>query len=105
MRTSRAKLEKMSNTQVVVFHMDGCPACREYLPRFRRVAVKYRPFVAIKAANVSRTSNHAVANKYKIDSVPTTLILNAQDAVLKRYTGALDAKSIEQIFAVALREP
>jgi thiol-disulfide isomerase/thioredoxin len=92
-----------STKQVVVFHMDGCPACHDYLPRFRRIAVKYRPFLAIKAANISVPSNATVADKYKIAAAPTTLVLDAEDKVLKRYKGALDAKSIEAIFVEALK--
>jgi thioredoxin-like negative regulator of GroEL len=93
-----------SANQVVVFHMDGCSACYEYLPRFRRVAVKYRPFLSIKAANISAAANAGTANKYKITAAPTTLILDAEGAVLKRYKGALDVKSIEAIFVEALKK-
>jgi thiol-disulfide isomerase/thioredoxin len=92
-----------SAKQVVVFHMNGCPACHEYLPRFRRIAVKYRAFVPIKSANISIASNVATADKYKIKAAPTTLILDASDKVVRRYTGALDAKAIEEIFTEALK--
>jgi thiol-disulfide isomerase/thioredoxin len=83
--------------------MDGCPACHDYLPRFRRIAVKYRPFLSIKAANISVASNAATADKYKIKAAPTTLILDAADKVLKRYPGALDTKAIEEVFTEALK--
>jgi thiol-disulfide isomerase/thioredoxin len=92
-----------STKQVVVFHMDGCPACHDYLPRFRRIAVKYRPFIAIKAANISVPSNQEAANKYKIVAAPTTLILDVEGKVLSRSKGALDAKAIEAIFTEALK--
>ena len=67
-----------SGKAVVVFHMTGCHACHDYLPRFKRVAVKYRPFVDIKQVNISHAANQDAADKYKINAAPTTVILDAK---------------------------
>ena len=93
----------MSTKTVAVFYQDGCPACHEYLPRFRRVAVKYRPFVAIKGANMAKPESHAAADQYKIKAAPTTLILDAAGRVLRREEGALDEATIEAIFVEAVK--
>lgn len=92
-----------SAKQVVVFYQDGCPACHDYLPKFRRVAVKYRPFVAIKGVNMAKRESLAAADQYKIKAAPTTLILDAAGKVLRREEGSLDVAAIELIFAEAVR--
>jgi thiol-disulfide isomerase/thioredoxin len=57
--------------QVVVFHQSGCPACAEYLPRFRRVAVKYRAHLNIQTPNVDRSDKRIqdAAIAYKINAI------------------------------------
>lgn len=89
--------------QVVVFYQDGCPACHEYVPRFRRIAVKYRNHLNIQVANlnraVKRVQDAAVA--YKITGVPTTLVLDPGDKVIKRKVGAITDRQIEALLASA----
>jgi thiol-disulfide isomerase/thioredoxin len=94
----------MSKNQVVVFHADGCPACHDYLPRFKRIAVKYRPFISIKSGNVSRASKEIqeAADKYKIKNVPTTLILNERGEVIKKAIGSLENAEITKLFEAAI---
>jgi len=90
-----------SDKIVVVFHSDDCPHCKTYLPLFRRVAVKYRPFIAIKSVKVI-AANIALLDKYKIDAFPTTCILSADsEKVLKRAVGALDERQIAALFEKA----
>jgi thiol-disulfide isomerase/thioredoxin len=90
--------------QVVVFHQSGCPACSEYLPRFKRVAVQYRSHLNIQMPNLSRADkrieNAAIA--YKIHAAPTTLVLDANDKVLKRAVGALPETQITKLFEFAI---
>ena len=89
--------------QVIVFHQNGCPACHNYLPRFRRKAVKYRAFVNIQLANISRNQKALVAaDKYKVKAVPTTVVLDASDKLIKKIEGAIDdAKIVELLESAA----
>lgn len=91
-----------SDKTVVVFHMHGCPACSDYMPRFRRVAVKYRPFVAIKHMMLSKTTEAAM-DRYKIRAFPTTAILDANEKLIKKVEGSLPAAEITQIFEQAAK--
>jgi thiol-disulfide isomerase/thioredoxin len=91
-----------SNKTVVVFHMSGCHACADYMPRFRRVAVKYRPFVAIKTANISLAAGGKAADEYKIKAAPTTCILAADGKILKKVEGSIAVAEIEKIFRAAI---
>lgn len=89
--------------QVVVFHQSGCPACSEYLPRFRQIAVLYRAHLNIQTPNLNRADKRIqdAAITYKITAVPTTLVLDADDKVLKRATGALPKAQITKLFEFA----
>jgi thiol-disulfide isomerase/thioredoxin len=89
--------------QVVVFHQSGCPACAEYLPRFRRVAVKYRAHLNIQTPNVDRSDKRIqdAAIAYKINAAPTTLVLDQNDKVLKRSIGALTEAQLTKLFEFA----
>jgi thioredoxin-related protein len=91
-----------SDKTVVVFHMHGCPACSDYLPRFRRVAVKYRPFVAIKQVILSK-GTEAEMDRYKIRAFPTTVILDATGKAIKKVEGSMPAGEIAKIFEQAAK--
>lgn len=92
--------------QVVVFHMSNCPACKRYLPRFKRQAVKYRAFLNIQTVNVSTADKRIqdAAQKFEIKAVPTTLVLDEKDNILKRLVGDVDDKKIEALLASAAGE-
>jgi thiol-disulfide isomerase/thioredoxin len=89
-----------SDKIVVVFHADDCHFCHDYLPRFRRVAVKYRAFVAIKSVKLT-DKNMELLNRYKIGGFPSTCILAADESLIKKVEGAIDEKAIEKLFEKA----
>lgn len=91
--------------QVVVFHQHGCPACAEYLPRFRRIAPKYRAFLNVQIANLDRADRRIqdAAMAFKITGVPTTLVLDANDKVVKRSVGAVTDEQIVKLFEFAAK--
>lgn len=89
---------KKSN-QVVVFYQDGCPACHEYVPRFKRIAVKYRGHLNIQVVNLNRAVKRVqdAAIVFKITSIPTTLVLDANDQELQRKIGAISDAQIAKL--------
>jgi thiol-disulfide isomerase/thioredoxin len=95
----------MAQNQVVVFHQTSCSACEDYLPRFKRIAVKYRAHLNIQIANLNRADRRIqdAASTYKISGVPTTLVLDATDKVIKRMVGAISDKQIESLFTFATK--
>lgn len=95
-------MSQKCDKQIVVFSADGCHACHDYLPRFRRIAVKYRAFIDIKSGNISKTGSiQEIADKYKIKAVPTTLVLSTDGEVLHRYVGGIEDKKIVKMFEEA----
>lgn len=91
----------MTSPAVLVFVMQGCGACSEYMPRFSRVV---RPFhqrglpVHIIDVNADKRSV-AFADRLKIKSTPTTLVMGRRGAV--RREGAIPDSEIKKILEQA----
>jgi thiol-disulfide isomerase/thioredoxin len=92
--------------QVIVFHAKHCGPCIEYLPRFKRLAVKYRAHLHIRTPDLDiadkRIQDAAIA--FKITGTPTTLVLDANDKVLKRKVGGITDAGIERLLKFAAGE-
>jgi thiol-disulfide isomerase/thioredoxin len=94
-----------SDKTVVVFHMAGCSACDDYMPKFKRVAVKYRNHVPIKHVHYTgrNAATEAMLDKYKIEGFPTTVILDAKEKAILKVEGSLPVAEITKIFEQAAR--
>jgi thiol-disulfide isomerase/thioredoxin len=91
-----------SDKTVVVFHMTGCSHCTEYLPLFKRVAVKYRNHVPIKHVHYKGGST-TMLDKYGIEGFPTTIIIDAKEKLIKKAEGALSVADVTAIFEQAAK--
>ena len=96
-----------STKVVAVFTMPGCPACKEYLPRFKAEGFKHLMALGqrnILHIDISDTDKKATgfADKYKIEATPTTLVFSATGKVLKKVEGAIPNQQIAELFAFAL---
>ncbi len=86
----------MQGPAVVLFIQAGCPACHEFLPRFKRVAEPYRQCgVKVYAPDLAKDSRAAeMADKYKIKATPTMLVFSKSGRATK-IEGAVDDSRIE----------
>jgi thiol-disulfide isomerase/thioredoxin len=90
-----------SDKTVVVFHMTGCSACIDYMPKFKRVAVKYRNHVAIKHVHYTGGKDTEMLDRYKIRAFPTTVILDAAEKTITKVEGSISVAEITKIFEQA----
>ena len=96
-------LRAMANS-VLVFHQgETCPACKEYLPRFRKLAEPYKSKIDIRSINLNKADKAVqdAGQKFKIAAVPTTLVLGANDKVLRKAIGNVDNVKIAKLLAFA----
>lgn len=91
----------MSRVAVIVFHLPGCEACAEYVPRFERAAAPLRGQVPIYVLDANAPQNQAVADRFGVAAVPCTLVLRQPHGVLRR-EGALHDDEIAWVLAVAV---
>jgi thioredoxin-like negative regulator of GroEL len=85
---------------IIVWGQDGCPACSEYVPRFRRVANRYQrclPSVVVDAEKFERAANH-----YRIRETPTTMISRYGRRSLYSISGAAGEGEIDKLFQYAM---
>lgn len=96
---------------IVVFAMDGCHHCHEYLPRFQKMVGRFQakgwPFVvydgnapepgSIPVLIVDGASMHPtiveLADRHQVDGMPTTLVMpRAREAM--KLEGAVDDREL-----------
>lgn len=90
-----------TNAVVVVFHMKGCPACEEHVPRFEAVAQQVAgpvPFYVLDVAKESKAADY-----YGVKNVPVTMVLRRPVGAV-RMEGALSEGQIVELFDIAKRE-
>jgi hypothetical protein len=69
---------------VLVFVMEGCGACEEYVPRLQRVATPLLQQglpILIYMADDPRPTVQSMMNAYNIQATPTTVVLRLQQGV------------------------
>lgn len=92
-----------SRVVVVVFTIDGCEACEEYKPRFRRIAQPYQTSIPIFMMNANDPQNAELANRLKVAAVPATFVMRKPSGVI-RIEGAIPDSQIAWLLGVAARE-
>lgn len=104
---------------VVVFAMDGCHHCHEYLPRFHKQISKFQayqwpfvyydgtrspargeiPIVILDGASQDPGID-ALAQKYAVEGMPTTLIMPRWGEAMK-YEGAIEDAELYEALVFA----
>jgi thioredoxin-like negative regulator of GroEL len=88
---------------VVVFKMEGCPACAEYMPTFKRVAARYRGLFPIYIVDAADQRYEHLATRLGVNAVPVTFILRKPTGMLKS-EGALGPEELQGLLDSAARE-
>lgn len=82
-----------ANVVVVLFVMEGCQACTEFLPRFQRAAAQYRnhfPIYVLDAAS-DDVETQKLADRTSVRATPTTLVLRRGPGIYKMEGSVGDA--------------
>lgn len=73
-----------------------CPACREMEAVLRKFAPKYKDKVNVVKIDLNKNPEYGYA--FKVSVVPTNIFMKKGKEVFKGETGAMDEKSIKEIF-------
>lgn len=82
---------------VILFGMEGCPACEAYLPVFRAVARRH-PGVPAYAVDCNLPGSQADA--VGVTVTPTTILFQ-RGQVVKRFEGEGSRADVEKLFGYA----
>lgn len=106
-------LHQLPPVVVLVFHMEGCPACEQFLPKFRAIAPHYGPlsensYMAVTGRGVPSGIYDAnkfdpLAERFDIRATPTMLVARRQERPV-REEGDLDERTIHGMFQWALAQ-
>lgn len=77
---------------VIDFYATWCGPCKAFAPTFEKMEKKYAGKINFKRVDVDQ--DPALANKYKIEGVPTIIILPAQGEV-KKFVGLMQEGEFE----------
>jgi hypothetical protein len=87
---------------VIVFMMNDCSACEEYVPRFRRRAAAYRQYMPILIVDVEDPRYTDLADRLNVTGTPATFALKRGYGTL-RLEGSVSDREIEWLLGVAAR--
>ncbi len=92
-----------SRVVVVLFTIEGCPACTEYKPRFARVASAFQGRVPVLMLDANDPRNANLAGRLSVESVPATFVLRRPTGVI-RMVGSVPDDQIAWLLGIAARE-
>lgn len=81
-------------TKAIKFYADWCGPCRMYSKEWDKVAEELKEDVEFVEVNVE-TDTTGIAAKYKIRSIPFTVIIKEEEEIQK--TGLLKADDLKQL--------
>lgn len=110
---------EQANVVILVFAMDGCPACKDYLPKLRdkldayqkagyplfefkegMIAAKGTIPVLVIDSQSSDPSVVSIADQYQVTALPTTVLL-PRYGFPARWEGSLPDTDIDHLFQAA----
>lgn len=92
-------LIKSKKPVVIKFYAPWCKPCRNMTPKYKKAAQKFAGKVMFAELNIDQ--HKSVASKYRVRSIPT-LILFKNNKIIKRSTGSLSQKGIENFVTSGL---
>ncbi len=86
---------------VLVFAMPECPACEEFVPRFRQIAGQY-PQVKSYVLDISQPVPWKLADQYGVNATPTMVVARRPRGMVK-WEGAVPDREIHRALGIAAR--
>lgn len=105
---SRQALEQAKGASLPVllnFHSTQCAPCIEIEKVIKEAEPEYAGRVAFVIVDVYDQSESDLCNQYGIQTIPTTVFLDAQGQTVEGYVGVIDAASMRQILDRLVGEP
>lgn len=84
---------------VVVWGLADCPACKEYMPRFRAVAERYEGCIPAATFDTETVDGYWI-DRYSIVHVPCTMVLRYGQVTARR-DRPIEDRTIEHLFYLA----
>jgi thiol-disulfide isomerase/thioredoxin len=87
---------------VVLFTLEGCPACEEYKPRFAKIAKTYQGHVPVVFADANDPKFQDLAERLNVEAVPATFMLRRPRGMI-RMVGSVSDQQVHWLLGTAAR--
>ena len=94
-------LPKMTKPLVIDFWAEWCGPCRKYAPIFMNVATQYSDKAVFYRVNVDK--NEEWCREWKIQSIPTTIIVYNKSGEYLKCEGLITDKELKQLIDEGIR--
>ena len=86
-----------NRAQVIKFTSNMCSACKMVEPVVNKVMTKYQDKVQyiVIPVQVDNIYNRSLINKYNVNLVPTIILVDKNQRVVKRIEGYVDEKTLD----------
>ena len=105
---SQQALEQAKSASLPVllnFHSTRCAPCIEIERVIKEVEPEYAGRVTFIIVDVYDESEYDLCMQYNIETIPTTVFLDAQGQITEGYVGVIDAASMRQMLDRLVSEP
>ena len=105
---SQQALEQAKSAALPVllnFHSTQCIPCIEIEKVIKEVEPEYTGRVTFIIVDVYDDSEYDLCSQYGIQTIPTTVFLDAQGQITEGYVGVIDAASMRQMLDRLVSEP
>lgn len=79
---------------VMEFNAVWCAPCKAFAPVYERVKTTFAGQADFQSWDADSPQGEKLANKYKVSSLPTVVILNEKGKVVFKHGGIMDEKSL-----------
>lgn len=94
-----------ANVVVVLFVMDGCPACEEFFPRFKKLVEPYaKAGIPVAVYDAASEDQHVqdLADRWGVEATPTTIVARRGPGIIKE-EGSVDDATLKGLLDAAYR--
>lgn len=101
-RVENGKIIPTGSKPIVVdFYADWCGPCKQYAPNFDYVKSRYSSKATFIRINID--NNPQIANFYRINSIPTTMIILGRGNECHTINGYMDTSQLENFIYTYIR--
>ncbi len=87
---------------VLYFHAEWCSVCRRQDPTMEVLTREYDGVINIYWVDTDDRANYGLVSRYNVDSIPRTVVLNAEGRVVRTFYGLASDRDLRSAMSMAM---